>query len=259
VPVLALDTSGAVAVALLSDALPSDPRPSDTLTLDALTTAPPTTAPPTTDARTTHVGDVLAARSHTQQRHHAELLAPMIAEVLAEAGVDRRELTAVVVGTGPAPFTGLRVGLVTARTLAFGLGIPVLGVSSLDAIAAAASRTVEAGTTIVVATDARRREVYSSSYRAEGPGLVTVLDEPTVGAAASVVVQPGALVVGRGAVLYPQHLADIVPETLLDPDPAELARLAIARRGAGLDLPTEPLYLRRPDAVPSAGGKRVLG
>jgi tRNA threonylcarbamoyladenosine biosynthesis protein TsaB len=74
-----------------------------------------------------------------------------------------------------------------------------------------------------------------------------------------VVVEPGALVVGRGAVLYPQDLAVSVPELLLDPDPAELARLAIVRRAAGLDLPTEPLYLRRPDAVPSAGGKRVLG
>ena len=224
-PVLALDTSGAVAVALTSD-----------------------------------TGDVLAARAEGQQRHHAELLAPMIAAVLAEAGVERTELTSIVVGTGPAPFTGLRVGLVTARTLALGLGIPALGVPSLDAIAAAASRTVAPGTTIVVATDARRREVYSSTYRADGPGLVHVLVEPAVGAASSVVVEPGALVVGRGVSLYPDALGALdVPDGLLDPDPAELARLALARRAGGRTLPTEPLYLRRPDAVPSAGSKRVGG
>lgn len=222
-PVLALDTSGAVAVALTSD-----------------------------------TGDLLAARADPQQRHHAELLAPMITAVLDEAGVDRRELTAVVVGTGPAPFTGLRVGLVTARTLALGLGIPALGVPSLDAIAAAASRVVPVGTTVVVATDARRREVYSSTYRVDGPGAVTVLVAPAVGPAADVRVEPGAVVVGRGAALYPEVLGGS-DETLLEPDPVELARLAIARRAAGLELLTAPLYLRRPDAVPSAGSKRVLG
>src|SRR4051794_41745247 len=81
----------------------------------------------------------------------------MIAAVLADAGVDRRELTSVVVGTGPAPFTGLRVGLVTARTLGLALGIPARGVPSLDAIASAASRRLPAGTDVLVATDARRR------------------------------------------------------------------------------------------------------
>ncbi|RHA42656.1 tRNA (adenosine(37)-N6)-threonylcarbamoyltransferase complex dimerization subunit type 1 TsaB, partial [Cellulomonas rhizosphaerae] len=211
-------------------------------------------------ALTSDTGEVLAARSDSQQRHHAELLAPMITDVLAEAGLDRRELTAIVVGTGPAPFTGLRVGLVTARTLALGLGIPALGVPSLDAIAVAASRTAPVGTTIVVATDARRREVYWSAYRAEAPGRVSVLSEPAVGAAASVPVEPGTLVVGRGATLYPEALGGAaVADGPLDPDPADLARLAIARRGEGLDLPTEPLYLRRPDAVPSAGSKRVGG
>ena len=129
-PVLALDTSAAVAVALTDDA-----------------------------------GAVLAERSDPQQRHHAELLTPMIATVLADAGVDRRELTSVVVGTGPAPFTGLRVGLVTARTLALALGIPAHGVPSLDAVALRASRVLPAGTDVLVATDARRREVYWSLYR----------------------------------------------------------------------------------------------
>jgi len=231
VPVLALDTSAAVAVALTDDS-----------------------------------GELLAARSDPQQRHHAELLTPMIAAVLAEAGVDRRELTSVVVGTGPAPFTGLRVGLVTARTLALALGIPALGVPSLDAVALRASRVLPAGTDVLVATDARRREVYWALYRLEQPGGIAVLAGPEVAAAADVAADPrtaGALPLGRGAALYADLLgegpADEQELGLLDPDPAELARLALARSATGEPLGTEPLYLRRPDAVPQAARKRVLG
>lgn len=220
-PVLALDTSAAVAVSLTDDD-----------------------------------GALLAERSDAQQRHHAELLAPMIAAVLADAGVDRRELTSVVVGTGPAPFTGLRVGLVTARTLGLALGIPARGVPSLDAIASAASRRLPEGTHVVVATDARRREVYWSSYRLAGPGRVQVLVPPSVGPAAEVPLD-GALVIGRGADLYADVFGRVDPrDGLLDPDPAELARLSLQRADEVLD--TEPLYLRRPDAVPQAARKRVL-
>jgi tRNA threonylcarbamoyladenosine biosynthesis protein TsaB len=230
VPVLALDTSAAVAVALTDDA-----------------------------------GALLAERSDPQQRHHAELLTPMIAAVLADAGVDRRELTSVVVGTGPAPFTGLRVGLVTARTLALALGIPAHGVPSLDAVALRASGVLPTGTDVLVATDARRREVYWSLYRLVGAGRIEVLVGPEVAAAADVAADPrtaGAPALGRGALLY-DVLAEAGPDLetlgLLDPDPAELARLALDRVAAGQVLGTEPLYLRRPDAVPQAARKRVLG
>lgn len=253
-PVLALDTSAAVAVALTDDA-----------------------------------GALLAERSDPQQRHHAELLTPLIAAVLADAGVDRQQLTSVVVGTGPAPFTGLRVGLVTARTLALALGIPAHGVPSLDAIALRASRLLPAGTDVVVATDARRREVYWSLYRLVEPGRIEALVAPEVAVAADVAADPragGALAVGRGALLYPDVLAgrpdvatagpvvapgvvvlpggsDVRPDLdalgLLDPEPAELARLALDRLAAGGALGTEPLYLRRPDAVPQAARKRALG
>ncbi|WP_456787463.1 tRNA (adenosine(37)-N6)-threonylcarbamoyltransferase complex dimerization subunit type 1 TsaB [Cellulomonas sp. P5_C5] len=246
-PVLALDTSAAVAVALTDDA-----------------------------------GALLAERSDAQQRHHAELLTPMIAAVLAEAGVDRRELTSVVVGTGPAPFTGLRVGLVTARTLALALGIPAHGVPSLDAVALRASRVLPPGTDVLVATDARRREVYWSLYRLVETGRIEVLVAPEVAAAADVAADErttGALVIGRGALLYAgalgpqpgpvgavgveaplaQDVVDLDGFGLLDPDPAELTRLALDRVAAGHVLGSEPLYLRRPDAVPQAARKRVLG
>lgn len=229
-PVLALDTSAAVAVALIDD-----------------------------------TGAVLAARSDDEPRHHAELLAPMVAAVLADAGVDRTDLTSVVVGTGPAPFTGLRVGLVTARTLALALGVPALGVPSLDAIGASASRVLAPGSTVLVATDARRREVYWSLYRVTGPGEVDVLVAPEVAAPADVAADErvaGAAVVGRGALLHPVLGVadpDLEAHGLLDPDPVELAALARLRTSRGAELPTVPLYLRRPDAVPSAARKRVLG
>ncbi len=77
---------------------------------------------------------LLAERTTVDARRHGELLAPAIAAVLAEAGVDRSDLTAIAVGVGPGPFTGLRVGLVTARTLGAVLGIPVLGVCTLDVL-----------------------------------------------------------------------------------------------------------------------------
>ncbi|WP_448630204.1 tRNA (adenosine(37)-N6)-threonylcarbamoyltransferase complex dimerization subunit type 1 TsaB [Cellulomonas soli] len=219
---LALDTSAAVAVAVVDDG-----------------------------------GTLLAARSDEQQRHHAELLAPMIAGALTDAGLSRTDLTSVVVGTGPAPFTGLRVGLVTARTLALALGVPVRGVPSLDALAASASHVVAPGTRVLTVTDARRREVYTAQYVIDAPGRVRVTAAPAVGAPADVVLD-GAIVVGPGAALYPEVFdpQDVVPAVV---DPAELARLALARAAVGESLGTEPLYLRRPDAVPTAGRKRVLG
>lgn len=229
-PILALDTSSAVAVALLADD-----------------------------------GTVLASRSDSEQRHHAELLAPMIQHLLAEAGVDRTELTAVVAGTGPAPFTGLRVGLVTARTMALALDVPAWGVPSVDALAASAARTVEPGGHVLVVTDARRREVYWAAYRVDGPGSAVLVAGPDIATPAALVEQgrtAGATLVGRGALLHADALGLSGPaaedRSLLDPDPAELGRLALERAAAGHPLPTTPLYLRRPDAEPSVARKRVL-
>jgi tRNA threonylcarbamoyladenosine biosynthesis protein TsaB len=228
VPVLALDTSAAVAVAL-----------------------------------TTDDGAPLAGRRLTEERRHAELLGPMITDVLADAGLDRHALTAVVVGTGPAPFTGLRVGLVTARTLALALGVPVLGVCSLDALAVQAAGDLDLArdAEVVVVTDARRREVYWARYRRTVGDDVDVVGGPGVerpdrlladGAA------DGAAVVGRGTALYPDVLT-AAADAPLDPDPAVLARIALARRARGVPLPSEPLYLRRPDVMEPTGRKRARG
>ena len=105
----------------------------------------------------------------------------MIAKVMADAGASRGDLTAVAVGVGPGPYTGLRVGVVTARVLGAVLGIPVHGMCSLDVIAAAASPTA-AGREFLVATDARRKEVYWARYDAAGVRLEgPVVREPVAG------------------------------------------------------------------------------
>ena len=145
-----------------------------------------------------------------------------------------------------------------------------------------ASRTLPSGTDVLVATDARRREVYWSLYRLVGAGQIEVLVAPEVAAAADVAADErtaGALAIGHGALLYADAFGlppgpvvaagvepppapaavDLQASGLLDPDPAELARLALARVAAGHALGSEPLYLRRPDAVPQAARKRVLG
>jgi tRNA threonylcarbamoyladenosine biosynthesis protein TsaB len=100
---------------------------------------------------------------------HAELLAPAIAKVIADAGASQRDLTGIVAGVGPGPYTGLRVGLVTARVLGAALGIPVFGLCSLDAIAADVTGGGEGpDSDFLVASDARRRELYWARYDSAG-------------------------------------------------------------------------------------------
>ncbi|HEY1485211.1 MAG TPA: tRNA (adenosine(37)-N6)-threonylcarbamoyltransferase complex dimerization subunit type 1 TsaB, partial [Micromonosporaceae bacterium] len=117
---------------------------------------------------------VLASRVSIDARAHGELLAPSIAAVLSEVGKAPADLDAIVVGVGPGPFTGLRVGLVTAASLSDALGIPAYGVCSLDGIGASTSGHV------LVATDARRREVYWAIYhdgvRATEPSVTKPAD-----------------------------------------------------------------------------------
>ncbi len=204
-----------------------------------------------------HDGErVLAESLAVDARRHGELLAPGIAAVLAQAGVRISDLTGIAVGTGPGPFTGLRVGLVTARTMAAALGITAYGVCTLDALA---TRAVDDGAVggqpFVVATDARRREVYWASYE---PGMPVPqrVSGPEVSRAAEVDVA-GRPVVGRGAELYPEDLGE--PVGPLDPSAAALASFAVRSLAAGVDLgDLTPLYLRRPDVHEGGGRKSVL-
>jgi tRNA threonylcarbamoyladenosine biosynthesis protein TsaB len=192
-----------------------------------------------------HDGErVVAEYSSAESMRHGEMLAPGIAAVLAEAGAINTDITAIAVGVGPGPFTGLRVGLVTARTMAHALELPVYGVCSLDILAAAA---IDLGLTdFVVATDARRKEVYLARYvagaRVTGPEVIKPADAAT-----------DAIVVGRGGLLYPEAFANARgPE---HPSAAVLCDVVVGERFELLD--ADPLYLRRPDAVAGLSAKKV--
>ena len=201
-----------------------------------------------TSAVTVAVADgerVLANATAVDARRHAELLAPAIVAVLAEAGVDRRTLTAIAVGVGPGPFTGLRVGLVTARTLGVVLAVPVLGVCTHDHLALASGLS---GAFRVV-TDARRKEVHWSEY--DGGEHLRRVDGPHVGRPDTAAWTGPA--VGDGARLYP----DAFPDGREPQHPSAAALALWVARG----LPTVdpiPLYLRRPDVAEPAPRKSVL-
>ena len=208
-----------------------------------------------------HDGDgVLAESSTLDARRHGEHLAPGIAGVLAEAGRTPAEVSAVVAGTGPGPFTGLRIGLVTARTFAFACGIQVFGVCSLDALAYQAWMEDRAvlGRSFVVATDARRKEVYWARYDITADGVLRS-GEPMVARAAAIADEVRDLpVVGRGGVLYGDWFSRHV-DGPLDVSAGALAGLAARRMSAGLELPpAEPMYLRRPDTMPLSPRKPVM-
>jgi tRNA threonylcarbamoyl adenosine modification protein YeaZ len=183
--------------------------------------------------------EVLAERAVPSGNRHAELLTPAVQGVLADAGLALGDVGAVVTGLGPGPFTGLRVGVVTAAALADARGIPAVGVCSLDAIGSGARTVV---------TDARRKEIYWAAYaadgsRTEGPDVVrpeeAQLSGPFVG--------DPAFAVRLGADVQP---ADVTTAGLLRAAGPQLADPPSAG-------PLVPLYLRRPDATPPAAIKAV--
>lgn len=194
--------------------------------------------------------EVVARRCAIDARRHGELLAVFIDAALGDAGAGRGDLTAVAVGTGPGPYTGLRAGLVTARVFGSALGLRVDGVCSLDVIAADAAAGPAGGREFLVATDARRKELYWARYgpsgeRRGGPEVSSMSDLPA-----------GLPVAGEGALLYPELGAEPIEPRY--PDAARLAILAAERITAGTAAASaDPLYLRRPDAREPGRPKRV--
>jgi tRNA threonylcarbamoyl adenosine modification protein YeaZ len=203
----------------------------------------------------TDSGATLASAGQVDARRHGELLLPTIDRVLRAAGVGKEQLGALVVGTGPGPYTGLRVGLATAAALGHALGIPVHGVCTLDGIAYAA-RTAGLTVACTIATDARRKEVYWASYGADG----TRTEGPLVDRPGNLAERLGDVpAVGAGAVLYPEAFRTLVAGMPEHQSAAALAAYAAGELAAGRPLlaPT-PLYLRRPDAEVPKNYKTVL-
>ncbi|NKX53664.1 tRNA (adenosine(37)-N6)-threonylcarbamoyltransferase complex dimerization subunit type 1 TsaB [Arthrobacter mobilis] len=212
-------------------------------------------------------GQILRAFATEDTRTHAEVLAPGIRALLDEAAVAPAELDSLVVGVGPGPFTGLRSGIATARALAFAWDKPLHGVMSLDAVAAQAAPAARAAgqPEYIVATDARRKEVYWARYGTAGSAVMgtagdavlpELLDGPHVGPASEV---PPLPAYGRGAGLYPEQLAAVAGFEGVQPTAEALGRTAAARLARGLPLlDTTPLYLRESDAKVPGPRKRAL-
>ncbi len=221
--ILAIDTSAVASAALVSDDTPES---------------------------------VVASFATQDTRSHAEVLAPGIAALLTEAGLDGSDVDAVVVGVGPGPFTGLRSGIVTARTLSFVWGKPLYGLMSLDAIALEVAESTVAAPEFIVATDARRKEVYWARYALASGQLPQLLDGPHVGFAGAL---PELPVYGAGAGLY-ADLVKAVPEfSSRQPEALSLGQFALARLAAGEQLlDSTPLYLRESDAQVPGPRKRAL-
>ena len=205
----------------------------------ALDTATPTLVAGV--ARRSEGGDVevLAERAVPSGNRHAELLTVAVTEVLRDTGLALADVDAVVTGLGPGPFTGLRVGVVTAAALGDARGLTVVGVCSLDAVGSGARTVV---------TDARRKEVYWAAYasdgsRTGGPGVV----------------RPEELAVSGPAVGDARFAERLGVEVT----PAEVTTAGLVRAAApqladpASAAPLVPLYLRRPDAVPPTSFKPV--
>ena len=205
---------------------------------------------------------VLAETATVEGRRPREQLEDTNDPERGEGRAGRRDITPGAAGTGPGPYTGLRAGLVTARVLGSALGVPVYGVCTLDVVAAGVASTgTAAGQGFIVATDARRREVYWARYDANGRRL----DGPAVGfpadVAGTVVAgraanSPGILTAGMGALLYPGVLGEPIEPCY--PAAGTLAGIAAHQLAAGEPgSGAEPIYLRRPDARVPGPPKRV--
>jgi tRNA threonylcarbamoyladenosine biosynthesis protein TsaB len=193
-------------------------------------------------------GAVLARRFAQMERGQSEVLVPMVAEVMAEAGLSFGDLDLLAVTVGPGAFTGIRIGLSTARALALAAGKPLAGIATPEAVAAAVPEAERQGRAVVVVLDSRREElwvqVFSPALEAQGPvRALTPLDVAAL---------------DLGAVVLAGDACDLVAPLMTDavtasssgaPDAALVAALAAAHWSAGTALPPEPLYLRDADVT----------
>lgn len=204
-------------------------------------------------------GEVLAHRTRAMSRGQSEALVPMIADVMAVAGLTFEGLSAIAVTIGPGAFTGLRIALATARALALAAQRPAVGVSTLETIAAGAARAHPAGPRhLLVAIDTKRDDFYGQRFTRAADGgfiadagpIVGQADELAAGLAAGPI-----LIAGDGAARLMAVLCDgprqFAASGVVVPDAVDLAIVAASRlRGAAPLPPLKPLYLRPPAVRP---------
>jgi len=205
--------------------------------------------------------DSVLTRVVPTARNHADLILPMVNEVLTEAGVGLRDLDGLAFGRGPGSFTGVRIAVGVAQGLALASGLPVVGISNLAAVAqqAADLHSLSRGDRVLICMDARMQEVYWAIYQV-GDGLVELAGDERVTAPAEVIVQDVAIAVGAGTgwqaypVLRERYQAITVYPMLL-PRALEIARLGAGPLTAGLGVradEAQPVYLRDDVARPAA-------
>lgn len=213
---------------------------------------------------------LLAEYTLNTRKTHSERLLPLIDSLLRECAVDREQLQGIAAAAGPGSFTGIRIGLATARALAQGLGIPAVGVSTLEALAEAVTAPEAL---ICPLLDARRSQVYSALYRREpapGQGL-ELLALPAAISLSSLVdrlaaYQQPVLFTGEGLNSYGPYLQECMgSRAVIAPPPLKVNRAGlVAWRGRQLlqacpglsHRELLPLYLRRPEAERLAEAKK---
>lgn len=203
-------------------------------------------------------GRIVAGRSETRARGHAERIVPMIREVMDEAGIEIPALDLIAVTVGPGTFTGVRIGLAAARAMALPGATPVLGLGTLEAVAHGGSGDGRCKGPQLIALDARRGEVYCQLFSSQGHALGDAQALAPEMAAALAMKEPASpgRVSGSGAGLVLPHLPgwrDATAADDMDLAPS-MTRLAAARAGqARAGAPPSPVYLRAPDArLPAA-------
>ena len=204
-------------------------------------------------------GETLLARASSGVRTHSQSILPMVQELLAEAGLTLKQCDAIAFGAGPGSFTGVRTACGIAQGLAFGAGLPVVALVTLEAMALACHRQTGA-TEILAVLDARMGEVYWAQYRVDG-GL-TVVAPPALcapGEVAPVAVDRPLAACGNGFAAYPDAFAGhaFAQGALggIMPHAGEVARLGAVALAAGHGLPAaqaQPFYLRNKVAYTSA-------
>lgn len=207
-------------------------------------------------------GRIVARRAAAMARGQSETLMPMIEEVMAEAGAVYADLDALAVTVGPGAFTGLRIGLATARGLALALNIPCAGVTTLEAVAAAVPEAARRGRRLLVALDSKRDDLYVQMF---GPSLAPLGPPAALMPAglAGLADGEGPLLVAGDAVaravaaLADQGIAAEVADSPGVPDAAQVARIAAGRPLPPAGTPPAPVYLRPPDAVAAKNGGRL--
>lgn len=210
-------------------------------------------------------GVVWDERAQLAGHRHSELLLPMIRGLLDEHGATLARLDGVAFGAGPGAFTGLRIACGVAQGLALGAGLPVLGVSTLEALAETA-RQQSAASRVIAALDARAQEVYVAAYRHDGErwheAVAPAVIDP---AAASLPEGGGWMGVGSGFAAYPalrERCLSVLAscEPALSPTATAIGTLALPRLAGGEGVPARdaaPIYLRHKVALTTS--ERALG